>query len=174
MSRGGPPPPSPAAASRPDGGVQTYRRNAATRMVGVAAAALFVSGSISSLILSGPGAGFAFLGLLALLSLVNLVTSWGDRLNLDTEGIEQRNLLLTRLGVRPRRLAWSEITEVREHRGPASGRSSGAPRALVLASRSGQRMILDSLERYDEVIRAVAERVPGAQEAAAERVPGNQ
>jgi hypothetical protein len=132
-------------------------------MVGVAAAALFVSGSISSLILSGPGIGFSLLGLLALLSLVNLITSWGDRLLLDADGIEQRNLMLARLGVRPRRLAWSEIAEVREHRGPASGRSSGAPRALVLVPRSGKRMVLDSLERYDELIRAVAERVPGAQ-----------
>ena len=163
MSRGGPPPPSPAAASRSDGGVQTYRRNATTRIVGVAATALFVSGSISSLILSGPGAGFALLGLLALLSLANLVTAWGDRLILDAEGIEQRNLLLSRIGMRPRRLAWSDIAAVREHRGPASGRSPGAPRALLLIPRAGRRMVIDSLERYDEVIRAVAERVPGDQ-----------
>lgn len=163
MRRGGPPPPSPAAASRSDGGVQTYRRNATTRMVGVAATALFVSGSISSLILSGPGAGFALLGILALLSLVNLVTAWGDRLVLDAEGIEQRNLLLSRIGMRPRRLLWREIAAVRQHHGPASGRSTGAPRALLLIPRSGRRMVIDSLERYDEVIRVVAERVPGGQ-----------
>lgn len=163
MTAGGPPPPSRTAASRPDGGVQSYRRNAATRIVAVAAAALFVSGSISSLILAGPGTGSTILGLLALLGLVNLLTSWGDRLLLDADGIEQRNLLLSRLGVRPRRLAWSDIAEVREHRGPASGRSSGAPRALVLVPRSGKRMVLDSLERYDEVIGAVAERVKSSQ-----------
>lgn len=163
MSPGGPPPPSPAAASRPDAAVQTYRRNAATRMVAVAAAVLFLSGSISSLMLAGPGVGFVLLGLLALLALLNLITSWGDRLRLDIDGIEQRNLVLMRLGVPPRRLAWSDIDEVREHRGPASRRSSGAPRALVLVPRAGRWMVLDSLERYEEVIGAVAERVKGAQ-----------
>jgi len=163
MSRGEPPPPSPAAASLPGDAVQIYRRNAATRMVAVAVAALFVSGAISSLILSGPGTGFILLALLALLALLNLITSWGDRLLLDGDGLEQRNLFLMRLGVRPRRLLWSDIAELREHRGPGAGRTSGAPRALVLVPRSGKRMVLDSLERYDEVIRAVAERVRGDQ-----------
>lgn len=163
MSPGGPPPPSFTAAARPIGGPQVYRRDAATRMVGVAAATLFVTGSIASLVLSGAGTAFALLGMMALLSLANLVTAWGDRLILDAGGIEQRNLLLARLGVRPRRLPWSDIGAVREHRSPRAGRSSGAPRAVVLVPRAGKRMVLDSLERFDEVVRAVTERVPMAQ-----------
>ena len=174
MSPEGPTPPPPAAAAEPDDGIHIYRRNTATRMIGVAAAVLFLSGAISSLVLSGPGIGSAALALFALLGLVNLATSWGDRLILDAGGIEQRNLLLAHFGLRPRRLAWHDIAEAREHRGPGSGQSSGPPRAVVLVPRSGRRMVLDSFEHYEEIIRAVTERAPSNRTAASEQVPGAQ
>jgi hypothetical protein len=158
MTPGSPPRSPVAAEGRPPGAALIVRRDASTRFLGVAAAALFAGGAASHLILAGAGPGFLVLGALSLLALVNLATAWGDRLILDDDGIEKRNPLLLRLGIRPRRLAWREIAEVREHRVPAAGRAAAAPRALLLVPRSGRRMVLDSLDRFDDVIRTVAER----------------
>jgi hypothetical protein len=137
---------------------RTFRRTLGTRLIGAACAILFVTGAASLAATSGPGPGVYLLGALALLSLANLVTACGDRYTLGEEGIEYGNVLLSRLGVRPRRVAWEEIVGLREHRRLRAGRLEERPSALFLTLRSGRRMVLDSLEDYDEVLRAVRGR----------------
>ncbi len=132
-------------------------------MLAIVSAALFFAGALSYLILSGFGYGFLVIGALTLLSLVNLTTAWGDRIRIDQQGIEQSNVLLALLGAPPRRVAWEEITTIREHRRRSGGRAPGPLRALILIPRSGRRMILDSLERFDEVLGEVRGRFPSPQ-----------
>ena len=140
-----------------------YRRSLGTRILAVCSAALFVGGALSYLALSAPGPGLVIIGFLTLLSLVNLVTAWGDRFTIDGEGVEHRNLLLARLGVPARRIAWDVVEQVREYRRPSAGRPPGSPRALFMVPRSGRRIVLDSLERYDEIVDAIRSRVPPVQ-----------
>jgi hypothetical protein len=99
--------------------------------------------------------GFYVLASAAALSLVNLVTAWADRYTLDEEGIEYRNALLRPLGLGRRRVAWEDVLRVREHRRLGTGGREDRPSAVFLTVRSGRRMVLDSLEAYDEVVRAV-------------------
>jgi len=149
-------------------GPRTYRRSAGTRLVAVVCAALFVSAAVASWITSGFTPGTVAASLIALLSLANLVTAWADLFTLSDEGIESTNLILERLGRPPRRFAWSDIVSVRgpARSGPAGAADasrvpasrSGTPRALFLVLRNGRRIVLDSLERYDEVLGTVLRR----------------
>lgn len=140
---------------------RTYRRSRGTRFLGAGAAALLVGAAISHVSSAGLRPGLLVIGLLALLSLANLVSAWGDRFTLSEGGIEYRNTLLARCGVRPRRLAWDEIVQVREHRRLSD--RGGPPRAVFLIPRSGRRLVLDALEDYDEVLRTVRSRCAPAQ-----------
>lgn len=146
---------------------RTYRRSLGTRLLGVGGAALFVGGAVSYLTVSGLGPWLVVIGLLAILSLANLVTAYADRFTLAEDGIEYRNALLQHLGFRPRRVAWSDVVQVREHRRPTLGRSAPHPRAIFLVPRSGRRIVLDSLEDFDEVLRTIRRRC-----AAGDRPPG--
>jgi hypothetical protein len=144
-------------------GASIYRRTLGARLLAVVGAALFVSGAVSRMILSGFGVGLLVIGGLAILSLVNLVTAWGDRVILDDDGIEQRNVLLAAIGVGPRRVAWVDIMGVGEPARMGALRRDGSPRALLLVPRSGKRLMLDSLERFDDIVKEVRRRVPQAQ-----------
>lgn len=143
-------------------GARTFRRAAGTRILSALCAALFVSGAASMGATAGLTTGTLVVGLLGLLSLANLVTAYADRVTLDASGIECRNLLLSRLGVPPRRASWGEVVHVREHRRFKAGRVEEDPSALFLTLRSGRRLVIDSLEDYDEVLRIVRRRSAAA------------
>lgn len=158
MSRPHLPPARPSAHA-----ARTYRRSAGTRAVAVVCAVLFGGAATYSITTSGLAPGSVVLTSIALVSLANLVTAWADRFTLGEEGLEYRNLLLERLGRPPRRVAWSDIVGVRGLHRPVPGSASPPPatssRALFLIPRSGRRIVLDSLERHDEVLRTVMQRV---------------
>jgi alkylated DNA nucleotide flippase Atl1 len=139
----------------PDTESRTYRRSLTTRLLGAAGAALFVGGAISYMTVSRFGPWLIVIGSLAILSLANLVTAYADRFTLGPEGIEYRNVLLQRLGVRPRRIRWRDVAQVRAQERPPRGRSGSGPRAVFLIPRSGRRMVLDSLEDFDEALRTI-------------------
>jgi hypothetical protein len=140
-----------AAAPAP----RVYRRTLGTRLLAGACAALLTSGALAAAINSGLSGGVLFLAALALLSLANLVTAFGDRYTLSEQGIEYGNRLLRPLGRAPRRVAWGDIERLREHHRRRPGGAASAPSALFLTTRSGRRLVLDSLERYDEVLATV-------------------
>ncbi len=137
---------------------RTYRRSAGTRIVGAGCALLFTGGAASFAVTNGATPGVVVLAGLALLSLVNLITACADRYTLSEAGIEYRNGLVSRLGGRPRRVAWSEVVRVREHRRLRASRSDAPPSALFLTLRSGGRIVLDSLENYDDILKTVRQR----------------
>ncbi len=139
---------------------RVHRRSGGTRALAASCAALLVAGAASLWAASGPTTGALVSTALALLAIANLVTALADRYTLGEDGIEYRNDLLCRLGRRPRRVAWDEIVGVREHHRLRAGRPEPRPSALFLTLRSGRRLVLDSLEDYDEVLRAVRRHVP--------------
>jgi energy-converting hydrogenase Eha subunit G len=161
-----------APARPPAPGARTYSRSAGTRAVGVVCAVLFAGAAAFSWTTSGLSPGIIVVSLIALLSLANLMTAWADRFTLGEEGIEYRNLVLERLGRAPRRVAWSDILGVRGSVRAAPGGGAAAPpaaasRALFLIPRSGRRIVLDSLERHEEVLRTVLQRCNPAHDDAA-------
>ena len=104
---------------------------------------------------SGPTAWFFVLASLALASLASLISAFADRYTLSETGIEYSNSLLLRLGVRPRRVAWDQVVQVKEPRRPGAGGAEARSGPLFLVLRSGRKMVLDSLQDYDEIRRAV-------------------
>jgi hypothetical protein len=145
--------PMPDAADR-----RTFRRSTSSRLIGSACALLFGGGAIAAA--AAPGATTAFYVLLGLsaLSLFNLVGVWADRYTLDETGIEQRNILLCRFGVRARRIGWEEIVGVREVFPLRRDRGGGAPTAVFLTLRGGRRLVLDSLHRFDDLLATLRRR----------------
>lgn len=134
---------------------RTFRRSAGARALSTACALLFVAAAISTGAAGGLTAGFFVLAGLSLLGLANLAGAWADRYTLGEAGIEYRNVLLSRLGARPRLVPWSDVVGVREHRGLRFGRLEPRASALFLVLRSGRRMTLDSLADFDAVLGAV-------------------
>ncbi|HEU4403341.1 MAG TPA: hypothetical protein VFT43_14685 [Candidatus Polarisedimenticolia bacterium] len=145
------------------GGARTFRRTAGARLLGAACALLFTGAAISRAGAAGFTAGFALMGALAVLSLVNLAGAFADRYTLDAGGIEYRNAILALVGRGHRRVAWDDVIQVREHRRLRAGRPEDRPSAIILTPRSGRRLVLDSLQDYDEVVRAVRRRCRPAQ-----------
>jgi hypothetical protein len=145
----------PGAAPAGGGSGRTFRRSLGTRVLSVVCVPVFAGGAVSFAVSSGVTAGFYVLGAAAALSLLNLVTAWADRYTLDDDGIEYRNRLLSPLGLGHRRVAWEDVVRVREHRRLGAGGPEDRPSALLLSVRSGRRMVLDALEDFDEVLRAV-------------------
>jgi len=150
----GPTPRRPPAAPR------VYRRTLTTRIVGAAAAALFVGGAIAMAANGRPTAGAIAMAALAVLSLVNLAGAWADRYVFDDDGFEHRNALFQWLGVQARRVAWVEVERVWQHRRPLLGAATSShPTALFLRLRSGRRVVLDSLEDIGEILATVERRI---------------
>jgi hypothetical protein len=149
---------SSAAGGGEGAGSRTFRRTTGSRLAGSACVLLFAGGAASAA--AAEGAGPAFLVLLGLTgaSLVNLAGVWGDRYLVDEAGIEYRNPLLVRLGRRPRRVGWDEIEDVREVM-PRGAAGDGKPIAIFLTPRTGRRMVLDSLEQFDQLLEIVRDRV---------------
>lgn len=137
---------------------RTYRRSAWTRIVGTGCVLLFAGGAVSSAARGGFGYGFLILVCLGILSLCNLVTASADQVTLSDAGIECRNPILRRLGQPDRLVAWEEVVRVREHRRIGSVRADAPPNAIFLTLRSGRRLVLDSLEHYDEILDTIRHR----------------
>ncbi len=148
------------SGAAPPGATRTFRRSPGQRFLSVACAAIFLGGAVSMLLEGGLTIGASILLTLALLSLANLTGAYADRYTLGESGVLYENRLLGILGVRPRRLEWEDIERVREHRRLRFGRPDASPSALFLFPRSGRRMVLDSLERFDEVLDIVRRRCP--------------
>ncbi len=130
------------------------------RFLSVGCAALFLGGAVSVLLESGLTIAAWILLALAALSLASVIGAYADRYVLEESGILYENRLLRLLGAAPRRLRWSDVARVREHRRLSFGRPEARPSALFLIPRSGRRMVLDSLERFDEVLSIVRRRCP--------------
>ncbi len=145
-------------AAESTGNQRTYGRTAGTRAVGAGCFLLFGGGALSYALTSGATPLFVVLAGLSALSLANLVTAFADRYTLDESGIEYRNVVLSRLGQRPRRVGWDEIVRVREHRRLRAGDPETRPSAIFLTLRSGRRMVLDSIENLEEILLTVRRR----------------
>ena len=133
----------------------TYRRSRETRVLSVGCALLFAILEITHLSTGGSplSGGGLLLVILVVLGVGGVLLNFGDRYRIDDEGVEYSNPLLGRLGVRlGRRVAWSEVTSMRTHRTIRHGVREEKPAALFLHVRSGRRLVLDSLERFDEVV----------------------
>lgn len=146
---------APEAGTPPGAAARTYRRTAGTRILSAASALLFGGATVSVVAGRGPGVGALLAGALTILSLANLITAFGDRYTLGESGVVYSNRWLTRVGCRPRALAWTDVARVREHRRLQFGRADPAPSAVLLTARSGRKLVLDSLEDFDEVLRTV-------------------
>lgn len=134
---------------------RTFHRSAGSRAVSSACALLFVAGAASAGAIGGVTPAFFVLAGLSLISLASALGAWADRYTLGEAGIEYRNVLLARLGARPRLTPWSDVVDVREHRGLRFGRPEAHASALFLALRPGGRLILDSLADFEAVRSAV-------------------
>ncbi len=137
------------------GATRTFRRTAGTRILSAGCALLFAAGTLAVGVTSGVTAGFLVLSCLTLLSCANALGAWADRYTLGAAGIEYRNTLLAFLGARPRVISWDDVVQVREHRAVRFGRLEPQASALFLVLRSGRRLVLDSLENFDDVLSAV-------------------
>jgi len=142
---------------------RTFRRTASARVASAGCTVLFVAGAISVGVSSGPTPGLLILSALSLLSLANALGAWADRYTLDDSGITYRNALLQALGAPPRRVAWEDVVQVREHRGRRFGRLDPTAGALFLVLRSGRRVVLDSLQDFDALRTVVQQRCGAGQ-----------
>lgn len=86
-----------------------------------------------------PLATWVVLGALAAASGALLVPNFLDRIEAGPEGVVVRNGVLDRLRP-PRRLLWSDVERLREHRG----------RALFVTESGGRRHVFDSLADYED------------------------
>ncbi len=137
----------------------TYRRSRETRILSAGCALFFAVLEITHLSTGGSllSGGGLFLILLLAVGVGGGLLKFGDRYRIDEEGIEYSNPLLARFGIRlGRRVAWQEVTSMRIHRSIRHGARDDKPAALFLQVRSGPRLVLDSLERFDEVVRRVS------------------
>ena len=137
---------------------RTYRRTAGTRILAALCLVVLIAAAVSVAADAGAMPAFFVLLGLALVAALNFAAAFGDRITLDERGIEIANVWLARVGRRARRVAWDDIASLREHHGPRPGGSHAAPRAIFLGVRAGRRLVLDSLEDFDEVIRTVRDQ----------------
>ena len=135
-----------------DAEVRVYRHTAASRIL--ASSAVAVSAVLLAALLAAGGSGVpaATWALLATMLAVGAwlsVANFGDRILLDAEGVSVRNPVWKALGLRgERRVRWVEVARVRER-----GR-----RTHFLLLRDGRPMVLDAVERYDDLRGEVVER----------------
>jgi hypothetical protein len=128
---------------------RTFRRSLSIRLLSLLTT-LFLAGAVASRLLARElGPGLWVITLLAVVGLVGVIGAWGDRIRLDDDGVEVRNLLWSCLRLPGRRLAWRDVVAVREHRRPRPGGESPVS-ALFLVPRTGRRLVLDSLVDFEE------------------------
>ena len=140
------------------GTARTFRRSLWLRTLGLLTTLLLCAATAARLAAGETGVGFWILLALAVLSLIAAVGAWGDRVRLDADGLEVRNLVWMRLGLAGRRLAWSDVVSVREHRRARPGSGDESVRAIFVMPRAGRRLVLDSLQDFDEARRIIARR----------------
>ncbi len=109
----------------------------------------------------------AAVALVGAVTLVAAVLAWTDRVTVDDAGLHAHNLLLRRLGRRPRTLPWESLRAVRRFHGPPRpGPGSGrGPPALFEIRDDGGRWVLDTLqgmERLEELLEARLAAASGA------------
>jgi hypothetical protein len=129
---------------------RTFRRSLAARAVSLVALLTFGLGLVTRSSSAPAGIGWWVLFALTAASLAGVVSAWGDRVTIDARGVETRSLFAGR------RLAWSEIVRIQEHRRPGAS-PSDPPRALFLVPAQGRRLALDSLEDFETVVARVRE-----------------
>ena len=128
---------------------RTFRRSLSIRVLSLLTT-LFLAGAVASRLLARElGPGLWVIALLAVVGLIGVIGSWGDRIRLDEEGVEVRNPLWSLLRLPGRRLAWRDVVAVREHRRPRPGGEAPVS-ALFLVPRAGRRLVLDSLADFEE------------------------
>lgn len=152
---------------------RTFRRSLAIRIFSLLTT-LFLTGAVAVRLAAGDlGIGFWVIVALAILSLIGFVGAWGDRVRLDDEGVEVRNVFWSLLRLSGRRLAWRDVIAVREHRRLRPGGGEAPVTALFLVPRSGRRLVLDSLEDFDAARAMVARRRVAELEVIAAATPGD-
>ena len=138
---------------------RTYRRTTGTRILAAACLAILAGSTIATASRIGVSLSCFVLGALSLLAVMNAATAFGDRVTLDDRGIAIANAWLARLGRGPRRVAWEDILSLREHHGLRPGGTDHAPRAIFMEVKSGRRLVIDSLQDFDAVVRTVRDRL---------------
>jgi hypothetical protein len=141
---------------------RTYRRSLGTLLVAALCLLLFAGGAVSCFLSAGASRLFFFFSGLAVLGAANLVGAAADRYTLGDEGIVYRSGLMFLLGRPPRNVPWGEVSRVREHRGLRDADASRPASAIVLTLRTGGRVVLDSLQNFEEVLAEVRRRCPEA------------
>lgn len=128
---------------------RTFRRSLSIRLLSLLTT-LFLAGAVASRLLARDlGPGLWVIAVLGVVGLLGVVGAWGDRIRLDDDGVEVRNLLWSLLRLPGRRLAWRDVVAVREHRRPRPGGEAPVS-ALFLVPRTGRRLVLDSLADFEE------------------------
>lgn len=156
---GGAPPPAGGSA----GEARIFRRTRGARalaVAGTAAAAILAAHLLSDPGRAGTGRGLTACGALFLLSGLLVVANFGDRVEVSEEGVRLRNLWRERLGVgRARFVRWEEVEDVRDL--PALRPAGGHPasRAFVIRTRSGRRVVFDSLDGIEEIAQEFRRRI---------------
>ena len=151
--------PGPGRDGAPGRGTaRTFRRSLAARIFSLLTALNLCAATATRLAAREPAAGLFVLGLLALLAFAGVASAWGDRVTLDAEGVTISNPALAWIGLKGRSLAWADVASVREHRRPRPAGGEEPVRAVILVPRSGRRVVLDSLQDFDEARRIVAQR----------------
>jgi hypothetical protein len=135
---------------------RTFRRSLSIRLVSLLTTLAFAFALAVRLAAGEVRGGFWVVAVLLGLSLVGLIGAWGDRVRLDEDGVEVRNVLWSLLRRPGRRLAWRDVVAVHEHRRIRPGGGEAPVSALFLVPRAGRRLVLDSLRDFDEVLRLVA------------------
>lgn len=126
---------------------RVFRKTPATRLHSVVSLAL-VGGVFAYLLLAAPGGwvGLTLFGALTLVSLLYLISAFGDRYLLTVEEVRYENCWLQRFGLFwGRRLRLGDISRLREHRG----------RTLFLWDGQGRRFVIDAVSDYVEIRDAI-------------------
>ena len=139
---------------------RTYRRTLGTLLVAGLCVLLFAGGAVSCFLSAGASPLFLVLTGLAILGAANLVGAVADRYTLGEEGIEYRSGLMSLFGRPPRKISWRDVSRAREHRGLRDANPSRSAGAVVLTLRSGGRIVLDSLQNFEEILAEVRRRCP--------------
>lgn len=142
--------------------MKIYRRSFSMRALSLGSLLLFAILEYAHLTSGGRFVSFGglLLAVLILLSCLATLLNLGDRYRVDERGIQYANLLLSRLGLAfDRRVAWEEIVAVRPYHSLRFGMREEHPSALFLSLTSGRRFVIDSVENFDEIHRAITARL---------------
>jgi len=156
----GPLPREPRLESDPT--PRLYRRTRGSRLLAAAAAVLFGGLCLHALLdppAHGAARGALVCGALLVLSLLLVVMNFGDRIEAGNTGIRFRNVWRERLGWgRTTEVRWEDVREIRDLRRARPGSPLAAGQAFLVRTRSGRRVVFDSIEGIQELEAVVRER----------------